>query len=213
MREQLRKEIVKRTGEYVHSAAAAAVYEEESAKITENYDQMVSEGKSELEAYRAMLDDIEAMKITLSAIPPSETEQDANTNGSKIGQFWAAHNANRARKKENKEFRKMVGSMQGLLWLLTFIWYFLYSIHSGNWATSWLTFLGSAAGSVLLNIVVKHNEGTPWKKCGGWHGVFWIVLTMLYFSSSFFRGNWATSWLLFPAGAAVEVLWNMGKQK
>lgn len=213
MREQLRKEIVKRTGEYVHSAAAAAVYEEESAKITASYDQMVSEGKSELEAYRAMLDDIEAMKILLAAIPPSEAEQSANTEESKWGQFWENHNKRRAEKKEKKEFRKMVGSMQALLWLLTPIWYFLYSYHSGNWATSWLTFLGSAAGSVLLDIIIKHNEGTPWKQCGGWHGVFWIVLTMFYFLTSFHWGNWATSWLLFPAGAAVEVLWGMGKKK
>ena len=72
MREQLRKEIVKRTGEYVQSAAAAAAYEEESAKIAAEYDRLVAEGKTELEAYRAMLDDIEAMKLLLAAIPPSE---------------------------------------------------------------------------------------------------------------------------------------------
>ena len=46
MREQLRREIVKRTGEYVQSAAAAAAYEEESVKITESFDRLVSEGKS-----------------------------------------------------------------------------------------------------------------------------------------------------------------------
>ena len=200
MREQLRKEIVKRTGGYVHSAAAAAAYEEESAKITKAYDQMLAEGKSELEAYRAMLDDIEAMKIILSSIPTSEEEAERERQ-------------RKREKKEKKSFRKMVGSMQAVLWLLTVIWYFLYSFGSGNWHLSWLTFLGSAAGSVLLDIIVKHNEGIPWHKCGGWHGVFWIGLVMLYFAGSFLWGNWATSWLLFPAGAIVEVLWEMWKKK
>ena len=160
MREQLRREIVKRTGEYVQSAAAAAAYEEESKKITASYDELIAQGKSELEAYRAMLDDIEAMKIILEAIPSTEEEQ-------------TRQEARAAEKKKRKAFRKMAGSLQGILWLMTVIWYFLCSFTFGNWHMSWLLFLGSAAGSVLIDILVKYNEGTPLKKCGGWHGIFW----------------------------------------
>lgn len=196
MREQLRKEIVKRTGEYVHSAAAAAAYEEESAKIVSSFDQMVADGKSELEAYRAMLDDIEAMKIVLSTIPEPEDVAERKAR-------------EKARKKANKAFRRQVGSMQALLWILTVAWYFLYSFHSGRWATSWLLFLGSSVGSMLLDIVVKHSEGKAWSKCGDWHGIFWVGLVMLYFQTSFLFGNWATSWLLFLVGAGVEVVWDM----
>ena len=200
MREQLRREIVKRTGEYVQSAAAAAAYEEESKKITASYDELIAQGKSELEAYRAMLDDIEAMKIILEAIPSTEEEQ-------------TRQEARAAEKKKRKAFRKMAGSLQGILWLMTVIWYFLCSFTFGNWHMSWLLFLGSAAGSVLIDILVKYNEGTPLKKCGGWHGIFWIALVMFYFWCSFTFGGWALTWLLFPAGAAVEVFWKMLQDK
>ena len=200
MREQLRREIVKRTGEYVQSAAAAAAYEEESGKITASYDRLIAEGKSELDAYRAMLDDIEAMKIILASIPSTEEEQ-------------ARAEAKAADKKKRKAFRKMAGSMQGVLWLLTVIWYFLYSFATGNWHLSWLLFLGSSAGSVLIDILVKYNEGIPLKKCGGWHGVFWLALVMFYFWFSFATGIWHLSWLLFPLGAVVEVFWKMLRDK
>lgn len=200
MREQLRREIVKRTGEYVQSAAAAAAYEEESDRITTAYDTLVAEGKSELEAYRAMLDDIEAMKILLASIPSTEEEQ-------------ARAKKTAREKKQKKDFRKMAGSMQGILWLLTVIWYFLSSFATGNWHLTWLIFLGSAAGSTLIDILVKYNEGVPLRKCGGWHGVFWIALVMFYFWFSFNFGGWALTWLFFPAGAAVEVFWKMLRDK
>lgn len=198
MREQLRKEIVKRTGEYVQSAAAAAAYEEESAKIAAEYDRLVAEGKTELEAYRAMLDDIEAMKLILAAIPPSEEIR-----------------AEQAKKEKrlNRKFRKMAGGMQGVLWILTPIWYLLSSLVTDMWHLTWLVFLGSAAGSILLDILVKYSEGTPLRKCGGWHGIFWLCLVMFYFVISFASGLWALSWLLFPAGAIVEILWKMLENK
>ncbi len=198
MREQLRKEIVKRTGEFVQSAQAAAVYEEESKKIAAEYDRLVAQGMTELEAYRAMLSDIEAMKAALAAVSAA-AEAEAET----------ARNAEKAASQKKKSFRKLAGSMQAILWLLTPLWYFVYSAVSGNWHLSWLTFLGSAAGSVLIDILVKYHEGKPLKECAGWHGVFWIVLTMAYFVVSFQLGGiaWAFTWMLFPAGAAVEVLW------
>ena len=183
MREQLRREIVKRTGEYVQSAAAAAAYEEESAKITASYDRLVAEGKSELDAYRAMLDDIEAMKITLASIPPTEDEQ-------------KRAEKSRSEKKQKKAFRKMVGSMQGVLWLLTPIWYFLSSFLTGEWHLTWLIFLGSAAGSTLLDILVNHNEGTPLHQCRGWQRGFLPASTMFYFWFSFTFGGWALTWRL-----------------
>lgn len=192
MREQLRKEIVRRTGEYVQSAAAAAAYEEESAKIAAEYDRLVAEGKSELEAYRAMLDDIEAMKLILAAIPPSEETRAAQA---------------KKEKRLNRKLRKLVGGMQGVLWIMTPIWYLLSSFATEAWHLTWLTFLGSAAGSVLLDILVKYNEGTPLRKCGGWHGIFWICLVMFYFLFSFATGLWAVSWMLFPVGAIAEILW------
>ena len=116
-------------------------------------------------------------------------------------------------KQKKKAFRKTAGALQGMLWILTVIWYFLYSFATGNWHLSWLLFLGSSAGSVLLDILVKYNEGTPLKKCGGWHGIFWIALTMFYFWFSFTFGGWALTWLFFPAGAAAEILWKMLRDK
>ncbi len=198
MREQLRKEIVRRTGELVQSAQAAAVYEEESKKIAAGYDKLVAQGMTELEAYRAMLADIETMRAALAVVTAAE-EAEAE----------AARNEEQAGKQRKKNFRKLAGSMQAVLWLLTVIWYFLYSAVSGNWHLSWLTFLGSAAGSTLIDILVRHHDGKPLKECAGWHGVFWIALTMAYFVVSFQWGGiaWAFTWLLFPAGAAVEVLW------
>ena len=197
VREQLRKEIVKRTGEYVQSSAAAEAYEKESARIAAEYDRLVAEGRSELEAYRAMLADIEVMKAILASIPPSETIRSAEE---------------KKEKRKNRKLRKLVGGMQGVMWCLTPIWYFISSFITGDWHLTWLVFLGSAAGSILLDILVKYNEGKPLHKCGGWHGIFWISLVMFYFWFSFTFGGWALTWLLFPAGAAAEVLWKTLKK-
>lgn len=201
MREQLRKEIVKRTGSCVQSAEGAAVYEEESAKITEHYDRMVADGMTELEAYKALLNDINIMRLKLLAVQAEEAAAAAEKQ--------ASETAKTEKKQKNKKLRRLAGGMHAILWLLTPIWYLLSSFFTGDWHMTWLLFLGSAIGSILLDIVVKYNEGMPLHKHGGWHGIFWIGLVMFYFWFSFTFGHWALTWLLFPAGAVVEVFWKI----
>ena len=120
LREQLRKEIVKRTGECVQSAEGAAVYEEESARIAESYDRMVAEGMAELDAYKALLNDINIMRMKLLAVQAEEAAAAAEKQEPKT--------AKKEEKRKNKKLRALAGGMQAILC----IWE-PYTRSSGQW--------------------------------------------------------------------------------
>jgi len=200
MREQLRKEIVKQAGSYVQSAEAAAVYEEESARITAHYDQLVADGKAEIDAYREMLADIEVMKTLLANISVAGEE----------AQKEAREKEQKARNRQKaKKLSQISGAANGALWLITVLYYFLSSFITGDWHLTWLTFLASSVGSILISMAVQYNKGVPLAKLKGWHGVFWLLLVIAYFRISFLTGAWHLTWLLFIGGSLVETLAKM----
>ncbi|MBE6570506.1 MAG: hypothetical protein E7658_09875 [Ruminococcaceae bacterium] len=193
MKKHLKQEMDKLAGEFTHSAAQAAMAEA-SAELEAEYDTMVESGKSELEAYRAVLKDVEKMREILAALPKTEEEREAE-----------------AEKAKSRAWRKKVngihGHLEGLMWVATVILYFLVSFTTGWWHLTWLMFLGGAMGSILLSIVSAWLKGKPLSKQGGkWRGLMWLGITELYFLISFLLGGWHLTWLIFVLGAMIEIL-------
>lgn len=59
------------------------------------------------------------------------------------------------RKQRRKRFKQIKGSLEGLMWLLIVIFYFIVSFASHAWYITWIIFLGGAAVECLLNALTK----------------------------------------------------------
>ena len=60
-----------------------------------------------------------------------------------------------ARKQRRKRFKQIKGSLEGLMWLLIVIFYFIISFSTRAWYITWLIFLGGAAVECLLDALTK----------------------------------------------------------
>ena len=59
------------------------------------------------------------------------------------------------RKQRRKRFKQIKGSLEGLMWLLIVIFYFLVSFTTHAWYITWIVFLGGAAVECLLDALTK----------------------------------------------------------
>lgn len=59
------------------------------------------------------------------------------------------------RKQRRKRFKQIKGSLEGLMWLLIVIFYFIISFASHAWYITWIIFLGGAAVECLLDALTK----------------------------------------------------------
>lgn len=59
------------------------------------------------------------------------------------------------RKQRRKRFKQIKGSLEGLMWLLIVIFYFLVSFTTHAWYITWIIFLGGAAVECLLDALTK----------------------------------------------------------
>ncbi len=59
------------------------------------------------------------------------------------------------RKQRRKRFKQIKGSLEGLMWLLIVIFYFLVSFATHAWYITWIVFLGGAAVECLLDALTK----------------------------------------------------------
>ena len=193
MKKQL-DEKLKKVCDSIGTQAAAEKFEQLSKSIENEYDKRIANGMSELEAYREMLRDIDAIEELLRDMPKTEEEQ-------------RREDEKAARKKWNKKLDAIEGSIQGIWWLLTVIAYFLISFTFGGWHLTWLMFLSSSIGSIIIGMLFKYNKGVPKKKIlGDLHGILWLGIVIFYFLFSFAFGGWHLTWLIFILGAVLEVI-------
>lgn len=61
----------------------------------------------------------------------------------------------KARKQRYKRFKQIKGSLEGLMWLLIVIFYFIVSFATRAWYITWIVFLGGAAVECLLDALTK----------------------------------------------------------
>lgn len=66
----------------------------------------------------------------------------------------AASNA-KAKKQRYKRFKRIKGSLEGLMWILIVIFYFIISFTTQAWYITWIVFLGGAAIECLLDAFTK----------------------------------------------------------
>jgi uncharacterized membrane protein len=192
----MKKELMKKLKsmcEEIGTAAAAEKIDELADEVSAAFDRKVSEGQSELDAYRELLADVDRIREMLASLPETEAETEA-----------------KERKKSAKKMNALLDSIETCMWLLTVAAYFAISFLFGHWHMTWLIFLSSAIGSVLFDMLRKYNRGVPFEKVmhEEFSGVLWLGIVILYFLYSFTVGGWAWSysWLIFILGAVIEVI-------
>ena len=193
MKRQLKREIERIKEEFSHGAAQAAM-KEAAAEIEAEFDALVDTGKSQLEAYRQVLKDVEKMRTMVANMPKTKEEVQAEEE-KKQTKAW------------NRKVNAIHGSFEALMWMGTVILYFLISFLFGHWHLTWLIFLSASMGSILLHIVSEYLKGKPLSaQMDEWRGLMWLGITVIYFLFSFLRGGWSWTWLIFIAGALAETL-------
>lgn len=197
MKKELNRKI-KKLCDSAGSSAAAGKYEELAAQMDAEYDARVRAGMSELDAYRDVLRDIDRIQELLDSLPKDEEPEDD----------YAEEIRNR--QSSFKWLSKNLSRVSGCMWIATAILYLLFSITYGGWHVSWLIFLWTTIGQIVLGMVKKVNRNVPLKKVlkGGLSGILWVGLTIAYFLFSFLYGHWAVSWLIFPSGAILQIILN-----
>ena len=192
MKKELKKKLESMCDE-IGTAAAEEKIDEMVERVSAEFDRKVSDGQSELDAYRELLADVDKIKEMLESLPETDEEAEA-----------------KERKKGAKKMNALLDSIEACMWLLTVVAYFAVSFLFGHWHMTWLIFLSSAIGSVLFDMLRKYNKGVPFEKVMDqeFSGVLWLGIVIAYFLYSFTVGGWAWSysWLIFILGAVIEVI-------
>lgn len=175
------------------SAAAAAKYDELTKQMNADYDARIKAGMSEIDAYRDVLRDVDKIQELLNSLP--KTEEDDERISLQKSYKWLSKNLSR---------------ISGCMWIATAIVYLLFSMTYGGWGITWLIFLWTTIGQIVLNMVKKYNRGVKLKKVlkGGLSGILWIAVTILYFLFSMIVGYWHLSWLIFPFTVILQIILN-----
>lgn len=198
MKRELDKKI-KQICDEVGGAAAEAKLDDVTRIMNDQYDKIVESGKTELDAYRALLADTEKIREMFNSIPQSEQKRNPQGESEKS-----------SRKKKNKKEKGILDTIETSMWLLIVIFYFLFSMRFGHWNLSWLVFLWGSIGSVLIGMVKKYNRGESLRRTmkKGISKIMWLYIVIIYFAGSFIFGGWAVSWVIFLVGALAEVILN-----
>lgn len=198
MKKELDKKI-KQICDEVGGAAAEAKLDDVTKIMNDQYDKIIESGKSELDAYRAILSDTEKIREMFNSIPKGEQKRKAQGEREKS-----------SGKKKNKKENGILDTIETSMWLLIVIFYFLFSMKFGHWNLSWLVFLWGSIGSVLIGMVKKYNRGESLRRTmkKGISKIMWLYIVIIYFAGSFIFGGWAVSWVIFLVGALAEIILN-----
>ena len=192
MKNELNRKI-KKLCDNAESSAAAAKYEELSRQMSEEYDARIRAGMSELDAYRAVLRDVDKIQQMLNSLPKTDEDEERIS-----------------RRKSFQWLSKNLSRISGCMWIAVTIIYFLFSMTFGGWSLTWLIFPWTAIGQILLSMVKKYNKGVKLKKVlkGGLSGILWIAATIIYFLFSMTFGGWHLTWLIFPFTVILQIILN-----
>ncbi len=192
MKNELKKTISQLCDE-VGTASAAARQEGLTEDLVNEYDKRVNAGMAELDAYRDVLKNIDRIREMLESLPDTAEDEEK-----------------KARETGRKNLERILGKISTCMWLCTVI-VFVLALFVVDWKYSWLIFLWSSIGQILLDMVKKVNRGKPLKKVLKSDGsaIFWLIVTTVYFFISFATGAWHLTWLVFLAGAALQTFAGM----
>ncbi len=192
MKKELNKKIISLCEE-AGTSAAAQICGDLMDKLDREYDQHISEGKTELEAYREVSRRLDEIKQIVDSLPEDEEKETEEERLDRMAGF--------------RTLKRITGKMSTVLWLSTVPVYLLYSMYTGRWATSWLIFILAAVSEVLINGTVDwNNEKKDRKKIARAiaSSFLWLMTVVLYFVISFASGRWALTWMIFILAAIIQ---------
>jgi len=100
----------------------------------------------------------------------------------------------------NNDRNKLKGALSSSMWSLVVVLYFLISFFTQWWHISWIIFLVGAC----VQLLILYAFADPSLRNRLWHGILWILTTILYFIISFSLNVWSWSWTIFLIAVAVE---------
>lgn len=196
MREQLIEYIDRLFSGAALNMRNAEIKEEILQNTLEHYDDLLSEGKSEQEAYDTVIQGIGDVRPLVEpsgsaaysgAAPASEPQPSAQA--SSAGE---AHSGLRV--------------ATGSIWLLTTALYFVLSFTTHAWHLTWILFLVAPAVSNILSAALD-TKGCFGSGRSAVIAALWLLTTAFYFVLSFTTGAWHLTWILFLiAGAATGLV-------
>ena len=192
MKRELNKKIIS-----VCEEAGTAAAREKCGELMDNadreYDELVSSGMTELDAYREMMKRIDEIQRIVDSLPkdePSPGEKKDRENG-------------------RKTLKMLLDKTSTVMWLVTVLLFFVISLASGKWYVTWVIFLVAAMGQILLDTLKDLNGSKKSRKkliksCAS--SCLWLTAVSLYFIISFASGLWGLTWLIFVAAAIAQSL-------
>lgn len=187
----------------------AELREEILQNTLEKYDDLIADGKTPEEAYRAAVDGIGDISglIEPAYVPPRPPEQTAV----RVPAGEAAARAEQAPPEDDelRRRRKLLNSAVGALWLAAVALYFLWSFASGKWHITWIVFLLTPCVTNLITAVFYWNVPEKRRKVRGCCiGAMWLLMVTAYFVLSFATGAWHITWIMFLIAAALSCMLN-----
>jgi len=193
MKNELEKRI-KKIVEEAGTAAAAEKASELTDSLSAQYDEALSKGRTELEAYKEALSNIDEIKKIISEMPSTDAEIEKKESAQRF-----------------KNSKKFIGKISELMWLLIIIMYFLVSFSTGKWHLTWLIFIWGSINQSLLEMVKSYNKEKNLKKVlkKGLSSILWLATVIFYILISFSSGWWHLTWLIFIVAVIVQKIINM----
>lgn len=190
MKKEIRRKI-EAISDKVGTLAAEAEAERIIEDLESEYDSKVASGQSELEAYRSILVNVQAIEELLRSMPQTEEEI-----------------SREERRASRKAGMKALDTVSTVMWLVTVIAYFIVSFAFSNWHVSWLIFIYASIVQAIIDMVKQYNKGKKLRAVlhDGLTAIFWMAVVIVYFIVSFALSNWHISWLIFVAATIVQVI-------
>ena len=190
----------------------AELKEEIMQNTLEKYDDLLADGKSPEEAYRAAVDGIGDISqlIEPAHIPPQPKQEQAVSvqKGGKQVKV-EVHVEQDADADDFAQRKRLLNSAIGAIWLVCIALYFVWSFASGAWYITWIVFLLTPGLTQLLTAAFYWN--VPEKRRmvrSNCIGAMWMFMTAAYFVVSFQTGAWYITWVMFLIAAALAGLLN-----
>lgn len=197
------------------SHAVNELHDEILSNLEARYDDCIKAGMSPQRAYTAVIG-------TMGDIAPL-IEQVSGTGVHEIGIFEKTSPKSRLFEKYSYVFtdenvKSIKGAAIALLWIGIVILYFLLSFYTHYWDMSWLIFILGAAvtvgismGSKIMKLSKKGDSPEIRVKMlksirGGASAIMWLMIVIFFFILNFHSQLWNISWLIFLAGAAVQII-------
>ena len=187
----MEKEIKKRIDnicDEVGSESAMQAKSETVEKLLTEYHNKINSGKSEIEAYREIVSDLDEVREELDKLPKTEEEK--------------------TDRKPFKSIATLIWQISFVVWAIALSTYFYVSVKYNIWHLSWLIPVWALMGQVLLEMILRFNKGKSLSHVlkVGLTIILWMLVVSSFIAVSIITGAWHMSWLIFLFGGVFQLL-------